>query len=91
MLLPELAPDLLPPEAAEWRKAFGALRPTFSPCSYLGATAWANIYEAYTDFTKRFGAEAVTPGVDRAADLRRPPPARHAAHRLVRGDDHRWA
>jgi hypothetical protein len=46
MFLPELAPDLLPPEAAEWRNAFGALRPNSSPCCYLGATAWANVHEA---------------------------------------------
>lgn len=42
MLLPELAPDHLPPEAAEWRKAIGTLRPSSSPCRYLGASAWAN-------------------------------------------------
>ena len=59
MLLPELAPDPLPPEAAEWRRALGALRPTTSPCRYLGAAAWANIHEACTDFIERFGAEAV--------------------------------
>ncbi|MEG9501384.1 MAG: hypothetical protein MIN69_05885 [Methylorubrum extorquens] len=62
MLLPELAPDHLPPEAADWRKAFGALRPTSSPCRYLGTTAWANIHEACTDFIERFGAEAVQLG-----------------------------
>ena len=62
MLLPDLAPDLLPLEAAEWRKAFGALRPNSSPCRYLGATAWANIHEASTDFIERFGAEAVRLG-----------------------------
>jgi hypothetical protein len=62
MLLPELAPDLLPPEAAEWRNAFGALRPTSSPCRYLGAAAWANIHEACTDFIERFGAEVVRLG-----------------------------
>ena len=59
MLLPELAPDHLPPEAAEWRKAIGTLRPSSSPCRYLGASAWANIHEACTDFTERFGAGAV--------------------------------
>ncbi|MBA9068435.1 hypothetical protein FHR71_002176 [Methylobacterium sp. RAS18] len=62
MLLPELAPDLLPPEAAEWRKAFGALRATSSPCRYLGAAAWVNIHEACADFIERFGAEAVRLG-----------------------------
>ncbi|WHQ72500.1 hypothetical protein [Methylorubrum extorquens] len=62
MLLPELATDPLPPGAAEWRKAFGVLRPTSSPCRYLGTTAWANIHEACTDFIERFGAEAVRLG-----------------------------
>lgn len=62
MLLPELAPDLLPPGSAEWRKAFDALRPTSSPCGYLGATAWANIHQACTNFIERFGSEAVRLG-----------------------------
>ncbi|MBB2964700.1 hypothetical protein [Methylobacterium sp. R2-1] len=62
MLLPELASDPLPPQAAEWRKAFGTLRPTNPPCRYLGAAAWANILEACTDFIERFGAEAVRLG-----------------------------
>ncbi|CAO4192381.1 hypothetical protein LFADAHJC_LOCUS710 [Methylorubrum extorquens] len=62
MLLPELAPDTLPPQAAEWRKAFGALRSNSSPCRYLGTAAWANIHEACTDFIERFGAEAVRLG-----------------------------
>lgn len=62
MLLPELAPDPLPPEAAEWRKAFGTLRPTSPPCRYVSANAWANIHEACADFIERFGAEAVRLG-----------------------------
>jgi hypothetical protein len=62
MLLPGLAPDHLPPEAAEWWNALGALRPNSSPCRYLGATAWANIHEACTDFIDRNGAEAVRLG-----------------------------
>ncbi|MGW9817460.1 hypothetical protein ACUXK4_000006 [Methylorubrum extorquens] len=62
MLLPEFAPDSLPPQAAAWRNAFGALRPTSPPCRYVGTTAWANIHEACTDFIKRFGAEAVRLG-----------------------------
>ena len=62
MLLPELASDPLPLEAAEWRKAFGVLRPTSPPCRYVNPTAWANIHEACTDFIERFGAEAVRMG-----------------------------
>ena len=62
MLPPERASDPLPPEAAAWRNAFGALRPGSSPCRYLGATAWANIHEACTDFIERYGAEAVRLG-----------------------------
>lgn len=62
MLLPELAPDPLPPEATEWRKAFGTLRPTSPPCRYVSANAWANIHEACNDFIERFGAEAVRMG-----------------------------
>ena len=62
MLLLELAPDHLPPEAAEWRKAFGTLRLESSPCRYLGSVAWANIHEACTDFIERSGAEAVRLG-----------------------------
>ncbi|KAB7782197.1 hypothetical protein [Methylorubrum populi] len=59
MLLPDVAPDPLPPEAAEWRKAFGILRPTSPPCRYISATAWTNVHEACSDFIERFGAEAV--------------------------------
>ncbi|ACB81960.1 conserved hypothetical protein [Methylorubrum populi BJ001] len=62
MLLPDVASDPLPPEAAEWRKAFGILRPSSPPCRYISATAWANIHEAFTDFIERFGAEAVSLG-----------------------------
>lgn len=62
MLFPKLAFDPLPAEAAEWRRAFGVLRPNSSPCWYFGATAWANIHEACTDFIERFGAKAVRPG-----------------------------
>jgi hypothetical protein len=58
MLLPEPASDPLPPEAAEWRKAFGMLRPRSPPFRYVSATAWANIHEDCTDFIERFGAEA---------------------------------
>ncbi|MBB2964675.1 hypothetical protein [Methylobacterium sp. R2-1] len=61
-MLSELASDPFPPEAAEWRRALGALRPTTSPCRCLGAAAWANIHEACTDFIDRFGAEAVRLG-----------------------------
>ena len=57
-MLSELVSDPLPPEAAAWRRAFGALRPTSPPCRYLNATAWANIHEACTDFIDRYGAEA---------------------------------
>ncbi|QDI79225.1 hypothetical protein E8E01_01685 [Methylorubrum populi] len=62
MLLPEVASDPLPPKAAEWRNAFGKLRPSSPPCRYLNPTAWANIHEACTDFIERFGAEAVRLG-----------------------------
>ena len=62
MLLPELASDPLPLEAAEWRKAFGALRPTSPPCRYVNPTAWANIHEACSDFIEQFGADAVRMG-----------------------------
>ncbi|MGW5960937.1 hypothetical protein [Methylorubrum thiocyanatum] len=62
MLLPDVASDPLPPEAAAWRKAFGTLRPTSPPCRYVSATAWANIHEACSDFIERFGAEAVRLG-----------------------------
>ncbi|MER2249691.1 hypothetical protein ABS772_07155 [Methylorubrum podarium] len=61
-MLSELGSDPLPPQAAEWRKAFGVLRPITPPCRYLGATAWANIHEACTDFIERYGAEAVRLG-----------------------------
>jgi hypothetical protein len=57
-----LGSDPLSPQAVEWRNAFGALRPTSSPCRYLGTTAWANIHEACTDFIERFGADAVRMG-----------------------------
>ena len=59
MLLPELAHDPLPPQAAEWREAFGTVRPTSSPWRYLGTAACANIHDACTDFIECFGAEAV--------------------------------
>ena len=62
MLLPDVASDPLPPEAAEWRKAFGILRPTSPPCRYISGTAWANLHEACSDFIERFGAEAVSLG-----------------------------
>lgn len=62
MLLPERASDPLPPEAAEWRNAFGALRPTSPPCRYVSAGTWANIHESCVDFIERFGAEAVRLG-----------------------------
>lgn len=62
MLLPELASDPLPPQAAEWRKAFGILRPTSPPCRYVSATAWGNIHEVCVDFIERFGADAVRLG-----------------------------
>ncbi|BAU92449.1 hypothetical protein MPPM_3844 [Methylorubrum populi] len=62
MLLPEVASDPLPPEAAEWRNAFSKLRPTSPPCRYLNPTAWTNIHEACTDFIERFGADAVRLG-----------------------------
>ncbi|WP_432807179.1 hypothetical protein [Methylorubrum extorquens] len=58
MLLPELATDPLPPKAAEWRRAFGTLRPSSPPCGHLGADAWANSHDTCTNFIERFGAEA---------------------------------
>ncbi|WP_458428605.1 hypothetical protein [Methylorubrum populi] len=61
-MLSEIATDPLPPVAAEWRKAFGVLRPTSPPCRYVTATAWASIHEACTDFIERFGADAVRLG-----------------------------
>ncbi|MBB5764196.1 hypothetical protein ABEV34_14035 [Methylorubrum rhodesianum] len=62
MLLPELASDPFPPEAAEWRKAFGILRSTSPQCRYVSAAAWANVHDACSDFIARFGAEAVRLG-----------------------------
>ncbi|CAO4183400.1 hypothetical protein [Methylorubrum aminovorans] len=61
-MLSELASDPLPPEAIEWRNAFGRLRPTSPPCRYLNPTAWANIHEVCTDFIESFGADAVRLG-----------------------------
>lgn len=61
-MLSELASDPLPLEAAEWRNAFGRLRPNSPPCRYLNPTGWVNIHEACTDFIERFGADAVRLG-----------------------------
>ncbi len=52
----------LPPEAAEWKRGLLTLRADRSPCTYLGATAWTDIYEAALDFVDRFGAEAAAHG-----------------------------
>lgn len=49
-MLSELASDLLPPEAIEWRSAFSWLRLIRPPYRYLNPPAWANIHEVCTDF-----------------------------------------
>ncbi|ACS42940.1 conserved hypothetical protein [Methylorubrum extorquens AM1] len=81
MFFPELAPSALPPQAAEWRKAVGALRPNSSPWRYLGTLPERTPTRPAPTSLNAFGAGAV--GVDRATGLRSPSRARHVACRLV--------
>ncbi|ABY33249.1 hypothetical protein Mext_4881 [Methylorubrum extorquens PA1] len=86
MFFPEHAPSALPPQAAELRKAVGALRPSSSPWRYLGTLLERTPTTPAPTSLNAFGAGAI--GLDRATGLRSPTRARHLACRLVWGDDY---